>query len=71
MYVGVASEMLYRPMGKGWAVGADLNYVRQCGFGAPLTRDGGARLNRAYLLHSMTDGRDSELFYKNIDKITE
>ena len=38
---------------------------------APLIRDGGARLNRACSLHSMTDGRDSELFYKNIGKITE
>lgn len=171
MYAGVGSEVLYRPMGQGWALGADLNYVRQRGFEqdfslrdyhtvtghitgytdlpfniqgalsvgrylardwgatldlsrefnngvrigawitrttasseqygegsfdkglylsipfdelmslstmrranlvwAPLTRDGGARLNRAYSLHSMTDGRDSELFYKNIDKITE
>jgi len=171
MYAGVGSEVLYRPMGQGWALGADLNYVRQRGFEqdfslrdyrtltghitgytdlpfniqgalsvgrylardwgatldlsrefnngvrigawitrttassaeygegsfdkglylsipfdelmslstmrranlvwAPLTRDGGARLNRAYSLHSMTDGRDSELFYKNIDKIIE
>lgn len=171
MYAGVGSEVLYRPMGQRWALGADLNYVRQRGFEqdfslrdyrtvtghvtgytalpfnvqgalsvgrylardwgatldlsrefnngvrigawitrttasteqygegsfdkglylsipfdelmslstlrranlvwAPLTRDGGARLNRAYSLHSMTDGRDSDLLYKNIDKITE
>jgi len=38
---------------------------------APLTRDGGARLNRAYSLHTMTDGRDSDLFYRNFEKITE
>jgi hypothetical protein len=38
---------------------------------APLTRDGGARLNRSYSLHSMTDGRDTDLFYKNFEKITE
>lgn len=38
---------------------------------APLTRDGGARLNRSYSLHSMTDSRDSDLFYRNFDKITE
>jgi len=38
---------------------------------APLTRDGGARLNRAYSLHSMTDSRDSDLFYRNFEKITE
>jgi hypothetical protein len=38
---------------------------------APLTRDGGARLNRSYSLHSMTDSRDSDLFYRNFEKITE
>lgn len=38
---------------------------------APLTRDGGARLNRSYSLHTMTDSRDSDLFYRNFDKITE
>ncbi|MET0776017.1 MAG: YjbH domain-containing protein [Pseudomonas mandelii] len=38
---------------------------------SPLTRDGGARLNRSYWLHSMTDSRDSDLFYRNFDKITE
>ena len=38
---------------------------------APLTRDGGARLNRAYSLQTMTDGRDSDLFYNNFEKITE
>ncbi|MGY2288721.1 YjbH domain-containing protein [Pseudomonas sp. SDO528_S397] len=171
MYAGVGSEVLYRPMGKHWSVGADLNLVRQRdfnqGFGlrdyrtitghvtgytqlpfdtlaavsvgrylardwgttidlshqfkngvkfggwvtlttaskeefgegtfdkgiyisvpfdemmststmrranvvwAPLTRDGGARLNRAYSLQTMTDGRDSDLFYDNFEKITE
>ncbi|MFJ2712980.1 YjbH domain-containing protein [Pseudomonas sp. NPDC087346] len=38
---------------------------------APLTRDGGARLNRGYQLHSMTDSRDSDMFYRNFGKITE
>jgi hypothetical protein len=38
---------------------------------APLTRDGGARLSRAYSLQTMTDGRDSSLFYNNFEKITE
>jgi hypothetical protein len=37
----------------------------------PLTRDGGARLSRAYSLQTMTDGRDSSLFYNNFEKITE
>ncbi len=32
MYAGVGSEVLYRPMGQRWALGADLNYVRQRGF---------------------------------------
>ncbi|WPX17013.1 YjbH domain-containing protein [Pseudomonas sp. 10S4] len=171
MFAGVGSEVLYRPMGQRWSVGADLNFVRQRdfnqGFGlrdyqtvtghvtgytelpgdvhaavsvgrylardwgttvdlsrefnngvkfggwvtlttaskedygegsfdkgiyisipfdelmststmrranvvwAPLTRDGGARLNRAYSLQTMTDGRDSDLFYNNFEKITE
>ncbi|VVQ02075.1 hypothetical protein PS914_04169 [Pseudomonas fluorescens] len=171
MFAGVGAELLYRPMGERWAVGADLNYVRQRdfdqGFGlreyktltghittytelpfdlqaavsvgrylardwgttidlshqfsngvkfggwitrttaskeeygegsfdkgiyisipfdemmsvstmrranlvwAPLTRDGGARLNRQYSLHTMTDGRNSDAFYQNFEKITE
>lgn len=171
MYAGVGSELLYRPMGERWAVGADLNYVRQRdfnqGFGlrdyrtvtgnittytklpfdldasisvgrylardwgttidlsrefrngvrfggwvtrttaskeeygegsfdkgiyvsipfdemmsmstmsranltwAPLTRDGGARLNRQYSLYSMTNGRNLDAFYENFEKITE
>jgi hypothetical protein len=171
MFAGVGGELLYRPMGERWAVGADLNYVRQRefdqGFGlrgyktvtghitaytelpfdmqaavsvgrylardwgttidlshefsngvkfggwvtrttvtaeefgegsfdkgiyisvpfdelmsvstlrranlvwAPLTRDGGARLNRQYSLHTMTDGRNIDAFYKNFEKITE
>lgn len=29
MYAGVGSEVLYRPYGKDWALGADINYVRQ------------------------------------------
>ncbi|MEW6765787.1 MAG: YjbH domain-containing protein [Pseudomonadota bacterium] len=29
MYAGVGGEVLYRPFGERWAVGADLNYVRQ------------------------------------------
>jgi len=29
MYAGVGSELLYRPMGQSWAVGGNLNYVRQ------------------------------------------
>ena len=171
MYAGVGGEILYRPMGERWAIGADLNYVRQRdfdqGFGlrdyrtvtgnittytklpfdldgavsigrylardwgatidisreftngvkfggwvtrttasaeefgegsfdkgiyisipfdemmsvstrgranivwAPLTRDGGARLNRQYSLHAMTDGRNKDAFYENFEKITE
>jgi hypothetical protein len=38
---------------------------------SPLTRDGGARLNRSYQLHSMTDSRDDDMFYRNFEKITE
>lgn len=38
---------------------------------SPLTRDGGARLNRSYSMHAMTDSRDSDLFYRNFEKITE
>ena len=171
MFAGVGGELLYRPMGERWSVGADLNYVQQRdfdqGFGlrgyktltghittytelpfdlqaavsvgrylardwgttidlshefsngvkfggwvtrttaskeeygegsfdkgiyisipfdelmsvstmrranlawAPLTRDGGARLNRQYSLHTMTDGRNSDAFYKTFEKITE
>ncbi|MHC8285310.1 YjbH domain-containing protein [Pseudomonas sp. XS1P51] len=171
MFAGVGGEVLFRPVGERWSVGADLNYVRQRefnqGFGlrdystvtghitgytdlpydalaavsvgrylardwgatidlsrefsngvrfgawatlttaskaeygegsfdkgiyisipfdelmsmstmrranivwSPLTRDGGARLNRGYSLHSMTDSRDSDMFYRNFDKITE
>ncbi|NZA25752.1 YjbH domain-containing protein [Luteimonas sp. SJ-92] len=33
MYGGVGAEVLYRPFGERWAVGADLNWVRQRGFG--------------------------------------
>lgn len=29
MYAGVGSEVLYRPFGKSWAVGLDVNYVKQ------------------------------------------
>lgn len=171
MFAGVGSEVLYRPAGQHWSVGADVNFVRQRdfnqGFGlrdyqtvtghvtgytefpgdlqaavsvgrylardwgstldlsrefkngvrfgawvtlttaskedygegsfdkgiyisipfdefmststmrranivwSPLTRDGGARLNRAYSLQTMTEGRDSDLFYNNFEKITE
>lgn len=171
MFAGVGSELLYRPMGQQWAVGADINYVRKRGyeqdfglldykvvtghlsgyfkldnsvlakvsvgrylakdwgttldlsrvfnngvrfggwvtkttasaeeFGegsfdkgfyvsipfdellsvstmrradmafAPLTRDGGARLNHAYSLYDMTEGRDLDLFQNNFNKITE
>jgi hypothetical protein len=171
MFAGVGGELLYRPMGERWALGADLNYVRQRdfdqGFGlrgyktvtghittytelpfdlqaavsvgrylardwgttidlshefsngvrfggwvtrttaskeeygegsfdkgiyisvpfdelmsvstmrranlvwAPLTRDGGARLNRQYSLYTMTDGRNIDAFYQNFEKITE
>lgn len=171
MYAGVGGELLYRPMGERWSIGADLNYVGQRefdqGFGlrdyrtltghvttytklpfdldaavsvgrylardwgttidisrefgngvkfggwvtrttasaeeygegsfdkgiyisipfdemmsvstmsraniawAPLTRDGGAMLHRQYSLHTMTDGRNRDAFYENIEKITE
>ncbi|MHB2248864.1 YjbH domain-containing protein [Pseudomonas fitomaticsae] len=171
MFAGVGGEVLFRPTGKRWSIGADLNYVRQRefdqGFGlqdysvwtghitgytdlpyetlaavsvgrylagdfggtvdisrefsngvrfgawatittagsaeygegsfdkglylsipfdemmsmstmrranlvwAPLTRDGGARLNRSFQLHSMTDSREGDMFYRNFGKITE
>ncbi|CTT39232.1 TPA: YjbH domain-containing protein [Escherichia coli] len=29
MYAGVGSELLYRPFGQSWAVGADINWVKQ------------------------------------------
>ena len=29
MYAGIGGELLYRPMGERWSIGADLNYVRQ------------------------------------------
>ncbi|MEC4168277.1 YjbH domain-containing protein [Pseudomonas sp. MS-1(2024)] len=32
MYAGVGGEVLYRPMGERWSIGADLNYVRQRAF---------------------------------------
>jgi hypothetical protein len=38
---------------------------------APLTRDGGARLSRSFQLHSMTDSREGDMFYRNFEKITE
>ncbi|MEL0616598.1 YjbH domain-containing protein [Cobetia marina] len=36
---------------------------------APLTRDGGARLNRRYQLYYMTDDRDPEGYWEGIDKV--
>jgi hypothetical protein len=32
MYGGAGGEMLYRPMGERWAIGADVNWVKQRGF---------------------------------------
>lgn len=32
MYAGIGGELLYRPMGERWSIGADLNYVRQRAF---------------------------------------
>ena len=32
MYAGLGGELLYRPMGERWSIGADLNYVRQRDF---------------------------------------
>jgi exopolysaccharide biosynthesis protein YbjH len=32
MYAGAGGEVLYRPFGERWAVGADVNWVRQRGF---------------------------------------
>ena len=32
MYGGVGGEVLYRPLGEHWAIGADANWVRQRGF---------------------------------------
>jgi hypothetical protein len=36
----------------------------------PLMRDGGARLNKRYTLYTLTNDLDSDLFDKNLDKIT-
>ncbi|MCK8066788.1 YjbH domain-containing protein [Cobetia sp. 1CM21F] len=36
---------------------------------APLTRDGGARLNRRYQLYDMTRDRDPETYWEGIDKV--
>lgn len=38
---------------------------------APLTRDGGARLDRAYGLFELTEGRSTKLFQSNVRKLTE
>lgn len=32
MYAGLGGELLYRPLGERWSIGADLNYVRQRDF---------------------------------------
>lgn len=32
MFAGVGSEILYRPLGENWSIGADINYVRQRDF---------------------------------------
>ncbi|RUO76944.1 YjbH domain-containing protein [Idiomarina seosinensis] len=32
MYAGMGSELLYRPLDKGWAVGVDVNYAKQRSF---------------------------------------
>ena len=32
MFAGVGGELLYRPMGERWSIGADVNYVRQRDF---------------------------------------
>ena len=32
MYGGVGGEVLYRPLGQHWAIGADINWVKQRGF---------------------------------------
>jgi hypothetical protein len=37
----------------------------------PLTRDGGARLNHAYSLYDLTDGRDSVMFQNMFGRIVE
>lgn len=38
---------------------------------APLTRDGGARLERAFPLFELTEGRNLDLFHQNFRKIIE
>ena len=38
---------------------------------APLTRDGGARLERAYSLFELTEGRNIDVFHHNFRKITD
>jgi hypothetical protein len=37
----------------------------------PLLRDGGARLNKRYTLYTLTSDLDSDLFDKNLEKISE
>jgi hypothetical protein len=37
----------------------------------PLLRDGGARLNKRYTLYTLTNDLDSDLFDKNLEKITQ
>jgi len=37
----------------------------------PLLRDGGARLNKRYTLYTLTNDQDSDLFDKNLEKITQ
>lgn len=37
----------------------------------PLVRDGGARLNKRYTLYTLTNDQDSDLFDKNLQKITQ
>ncbi len=38
---------------------------------APLTRDGGARLERAYSLFELTEGRNLDLFHNNFRKVID
>jgi hypothetical protein len=53
MYGGVATELLYRPYGRSWAVAADINRVRQRGFDEMFD----------FLPYTVTTGRVT-LYYK-------
>ncbi|WP_286071778.1 YjbH domain-containing protein [Stenotrophomonas sp. 57] len=53
MYAGIGGELLYRPMGESWAIGANLNHVRQRDFDQHFgLRDYGITTGHATLYYS-------------------